>query len=201
MHILRSRIDEFRAGDEATLSADERARADRFATADLRRRSVAAHAFVRRTLAEHAGVPAAALRFTIGPFGKPALRDFSDLHFNLSHAGDWAICAVSRASPLGIDIEQARPLPEFRDLAARFFSSAEQRTLAALPISKQMRAFFEIWTKKEAYIKATGRGLAQSLQEFSVPLGTDGPVRPDARWLVRALPAPDGYVAALATRY
>ena len=123
MVVLWSRInaDENAGENESLLSYAERARAARFATDDLRRRYVAAHAFVRRALAAHTGADAAALRFDAGAFGKPQLIDFPQVHFNLSHSGDWALCVISDDGPVGVDIEVVRPLDEHDDLAARFF--------------------------------------------------------------------------------
>ena len=186
--------------NESLLSYAERARAARFATDDLRRRYVAAHAFVRRALAAHTGADAAALRFDAGAFGKPQLIDFPQVHFNLSHSGDWALCVISDDGPVGVDIEVVRPLDEHDDLAARFFSAAEYDALVALSEEQQVFTFFEIWTKKEAYVKATGRGLAQPLQDFSVPISAGHEtVQPEGRWRVRAIEAPTGYAAAICT--
>jgi 4'-phosphopantetheinyl transferase len=192
----RHAITETRGGEEMLLSPGERARADRFATATLRRRYVAAHAFLRRALARHTGAGAAGLRFGAGEFGKPLLVDFPRVHFNLSHSGDWAVCAVAEDGPIGVDIEEMRPLPDYDELAARVFSAEEMRRMAAA--SDSLRTFYDIWTKKEAVIKADGRGLAMPLPSFHVPEDASGVSRPDGRWAVRALDAPAGYAAATA---
>jgi 4'-phosphopantetheinyl transferase len=193
MVVLWSRIHagENAGENESLLSYAERARAARFATDDLRRRYVAAHAFVRRALAAHTGADAAALRFDAGAFGKPQLIDFPQVHFNLSHSGDWALCVISDDGPVGVDIEVVRPLDEH---------AAEYDALVALSEEQQVFTFFEIWTKKEAYVKATGRGLAQPLQDFSVPISAGHEtVQPEGRWRVRAIEAPTGYAAAICT--
>lgn len=196
--IYRHHTTASRAEDEALLSPQERERANRLATAALRERYVSAHAFLRLVLASHTGHDAAALRFGAGDFGKPRLIDFPRLHFNFSHSGDWALAAVADAGPVGVDLEEMRPLSEHGELAARFFSTAENAALAALPHEQRLRAFYEIWTKKEAVVKADGRGLAMPLHSFSVPQAARGATQPDGLWTVCTLDAPDGCVAATA---
>jgi 4'-phosphopantetheinyl transferase len=192
----------------ATLSQDERARAGRFAFLRDRRRFVAGRAFLRAVLGRYLGQPPAAVRLRHGAHGKPALADQTvDLHFNLAHSDDLAVCAVTMANEVGIDIERLRTLPDAGDVAGLFFAPGESAALASLPLAQRTRAFFETWTRKEAFLKALGSGLARPLDSFEVKVGPGQPARllrtagdPDeaTRFSLSALDLAPDYVAALA---
>ena len=115
---------------------------------------------------EQAGIPAGQQRFTENPWGKPLLRDRADLHFSLSHSGTWAVCAVG-ASPLGVDVEPPRCTMA---MARRCFHPSEIEALKRLEPEAQPEALGRLWTAKEAYLKALGRGLTQPLNSFAVTL-------------------------------
>lgn len=124
--------------------------------------------------------------------------------FNLSHSGRVAILAVAR-QPVGVDIEEVRPLPDAYTVARRFFSAAEREALSALRADRWLRGFYSCWTRKEAFIKGIGDGLSRPLESFDVSLLPDpGRVRIasdpalGANWSVRELPVEGGYVASLA---
>ena len=155
---------------EAALSDDERARAARFVKPDLHRRFVAARGRLRQLLAERLHATAAELRFDYNAHGKPRLAgDLAGaLEFNLSHSGEAAVAAFSSVGPVGVDIERIRTCVDHRGLARRFFSDAENRLLNDLSGDPQREAFFAIWTRKEAVIKALGVGLSLPLDRFSV---------------------------------
>lgn len=116
-----------------------------------------------------AGVPQEAQVFTENPWGKPQLRDRADLHFSLSHSGTWAVCAVG-ASPLGVDIESPRCTMA---VARRCFHPTEIEALERLEPEAQQAALGRLWTAKEAYLKAIGRGLTLPLNSFAVTLTPD----------------------------
>ena len=191
----------------AGLSEDERARAARFVFARDTRRFVVARSALRALLAGYLDVPAAGLAFVYGPHGKPALAGGgAALGFNLSHSGEIALIAVAWERALGIDVEQWRSLPDLAALAARSFSPRERAMLDALPESQQPEAFFCCWTRKEAFIKATGEGLAHPLDAFTVSLAPGEPARfldidgdpaALARWTLHELRPPAGYSGAL----
>ena len=154
------------AGDEAALSAAEQARAARFAFAHLARDYRAIHARLRAVLARYVNLPAAAIE--IGPVegGKPAMA--GGPFFNLSHSGDWVALGVCRTAAIGVDIEAHRPVET--DVAERFFSPAEHQALNGLAAAPWRDAFFRCWTRKEAFVKATGEGLMRPLDRFDVTL-------------------------------
>jgi 4'-phosphopantetheinyl transferase len=195
------------------LSPDEQRRAERFRLDLVRTRFVVCRGALRLILGRYTGRAPARLRLTYGKHGKPAL-DPSDnppgLCFNVSHSGGLALFAVARGREVGVDVERLRALPRAERIAERFFSAPETTALKAVPAERRIEAFFTCWTRKEAYIKARGDGLAHPLNQFAVTLAPgeparlraagDGDEREIAQWsLGGLLPAP-GYVAALAVR-
>ena len=191
-----------------TLSEAERARAARFHFEADRRRFVAAHVALRGILASCLDGAPASLAFGEGTHGKPFLEASAhggSLRFSLSHSGEIALVAVSLAREVGVDVERVRPLDDFEGFVARYLSSHEREALARVPSGERLRAFFETWTLKEAYLKACGDGLLRELDAFDVTVGDAQPRllavrdRPgdEARWKVRRLEPSEGYVAAL----
>src|SRR5207245_4260490 len=132
------------------------------------------------------------------------------LKFNLSHSAGLALIAITAASNVGVDLEYIRAQSDYVDIARRFLSAAEVDYLIALPSHLYAEAFFSCWTKKEAYLKACGEGLAIPLNSFSVPLTTDPAhtpvdlyvaskdIVPAKRWSLYTLRPAPGYAGALA---
>lgn len=195
------------AGLHALATDEERARAGRFHFAADRARFLGARGLLRALLGHYLAQPPAEVRLRLGASGKPSL-DAPDppLYFNVSHSGDWALVALARDTELGVDVEAARPLPDLIALAQRFFSPREAAELLGLDAARRECAFFRIWTRKEAFVKATGEGIVAGLDRFAVSHDDGTRVRlelfdaPDtaAQWTIRALAMPDGYAAALA---
>jgi 4'-phosphopantetheinyl transferase len=139
-------------------------------------------------------------------FGKPDLSpEFGGrLKFNLSHSAGLALIAIAADSNVGVDLEYIRAQSDYAEIARRFFSTAEVDQLIALPKHLYAEAFISCWTKKEAYLKACGDGLAIPLNSFSVPLTTDAAHRPvdlyvaAKRWSFYTLQPAPGYIGALA---
>lgn len=188
------------------LSKDEVERASGMATIP-RRRMIKTRVALRRVLSSYLGAEAGSIEFAYGARGKPRLAGehaSSGLHFNVSHTIDRAIIAVG-GSPLGIDIESPRKIRDIDALAAHFFASGEILALRSLPASQREQAFRRCWTRKEAYAKALGGGIAMGLRSFEVAvtpnrgtalLGQDG--RPDPHWTIRELYPEPGLVGTLA---
>jgi 4'-phosphopantetheinyl transferase len=175
-------------GDGAAqgLDAQERARARRLRSDQLRQRFVAAHALQRALLAHCTGLLPHQVPLAVGPTGKPLpipLADGRQLHHNLSHTGDWLLLAVSHEGPVGADIEQVQPRRPLDDLARMVFSPRELRRWRALSAGQQALAFHAGWTQKEAWLKANGLGLGLGLDadgsDVSFRLGADPVQAPD----------------------
>jgi 4'-phosphopantetheinyl transferase len=155
------------------LNPDEIARADRFLAEVHRNRFIAARALVRDLLAGYLGRPSQAIRFAYNEWGKPALAPGfveRDLRFNLSHSQGLAMYAFVLARDVGVDLEMIRAEVADERIAENFFSRREVETLRALPREHQAEAFFNCWTRKEAYVKARGQGLSIELKSFDVSL-------------------------------
>ena len=193
-----------------TLSPDEARRAGRFRSAEDRRRFIVARGVVRLLLGRYLGSEPASLVFRYGPAGKPELSRLSgaaDLRFNYTHSGGLILCAITRGRRIGVDIEAHRPIPELERIVQVVLTSGERQQLACLRPRERRDAFFRAWTRKEAFLKATGDGLSRPAERIEVSLAPRGsPLLlavdgdPDAAgpWQLRDLPAGRGYSAALA---
>lgn len=188
------------------LSADERYRASRFRFSEHRYRYVAARASLRLILGLCLNATPEALRFEYLPNGKPYLAS-RDVRFNLSHSSDVALVAVNRNREIGVDVERIRNDQDLLEVAEHYFAPSERRALLSLPESDRSLGFFRCWTRKEAYLKARGDGLAMDLHSFSVGLhpgepaalleSAEGPAEL-ARWKLCELDTAPGFAAALA---
>jgi len=182
----------------ALLDARERERAERFIHDRDRHRFVAAHAGLRLVLAAETGRPPSALRFVLEPQGKPRL-DRPSLSFNLSHSGPLAVVATCRGSAVGIDVEMAGRMRDLDGLAAMVMTPREQADFAALSIDRRQAAFLRLWTRKEALLKADGRGLMHDPRKVEVGLDDNTPrivLLDDVRWTLADLAlAPDAPAA------
>ena len=213
IHIVRIELDSVDVTDEqwTLLDEDERRRAERFVHESDRRRFVVAHALTRIILGRCVSRLPQSLRFAVASHGKPTLAEPSGrLRFNLSHAGDLALLAISHDHELGVDIECDRPI-EALDLASRFFSPGEYIALSSLPPQQRQEAFFRCWSRKESFIKALGDGLSFPLDGFEVSLADEptdesggqillacqaAPIELE-RWTIASLPIDRGYTAAV----
>jgi len=154
------------------LSEEERDRAARFQFERDRRAYALSRSALRAVLAASLGLKPDRLELVYGLQGKPHLAPHhgsGELHFNLSHSGTWALIALARGAAVGVDVEHIRPVNEFAQIAERFFAPTERAAIERHRADQQLRAFFRVWTRKEACLKATGRGLWVDLHRFGVP--------------------------------
>jgi len=198
-------VDRFRS----LLSADETARSARFRFEHLQHSFILARGALRILLGRYLNTPPRDLEFRYGSKGKPALAESAALQFNASHSGDLALFAFTMDCDLGVDIEAVRPMPDMEDVTRRFFCPEETAELMALPDGHRDQGFFLCWTRKEAYIKATGEGLSAPLDAFRVTLRPGEAARmihlerdPIAAhaWSLHDLALDPRYAAALAYR-
>jgi 4'-phosphopantetheinyl transferase len=152
------------------LSADEQARGERFVFERDRRRFWRGRAALRGILASYLRCDPGEIALAYGDLGKPRLAGADsavDLQFNASGSADLAVCAVTCGPSVGVDIEQVRHDWD-QDLVRYAFSPIERAEFARIPADQQAPAFYRAWTRKEAYLKATGCGLSRPLASFSV---------------------------------
>jgi 4'-phosphopantetheinyl transferase len=192
-----------------TLSEDELIRAARFHFQLDRQHFIAGRAWLRQAIAAYIRTDVKDLTFSYSEKNKPSLGGAlveSGLSFNVSHSGGLALFAFTLRRQIGVDVEHNRHDFDTAAIAARFFSQREQEQLAALPLEQRHEAFFRCWTRKEAYIKATGDGLSLPLSQFDVsinPYDQDAllATRPDdheaAQWALRDVRVKPGYSGAL----
>jgi len=172
------------------LDSDEMRRLHRLVFERDRHRFLVSHALQRYVLSLYGGQPAGSWRFLKGTHGKPELAPGQGARapaFNLSHSGSLALLAVSEgAALLGVDIEFHRPMRNFQGLATRNFAPSEAARLPGLDGAARAGEFYDLWTLKEAFVKACGAGLSQSLADFWFSFD-----RPAARLCFESLPALD----------
>lgn len=182
------------------LSDDEVARAARFRFPHHARRFIAARGLLRSILSRYTDEAPADTRFDYSEFGKPRLVQSAGapaVYFNLSHSVETAVVAVTRSGETGIDIEFIHPRFEFQEIVAHWFSPEEVAPLTNTQPEHQRLRFYEIWTRKEAYVKAYGCGLSMSTTSFTV----FPEVRVENPWRIRPLAVDSSFVGALATPF
>lgn len=196
-------------GLQSVLSVDELERADRFRTDRLRRGFILSRGLLRILCSRYLACDPAALVFEYGAKGKPALGPDCGLGFNVSHSGALLVLAFAWNLELGIDVEEVRPLSEIEAVAHRFFCAEETSEVLSHRGATRTLLFHTCWTRKEAFIKATGDGLSMSLDHFRVTLRADVQAhivhvnfdeREAAQWTLQALELPGPYVGALCYR-
>lgn len=192
------------------LSSEERGRASRFRSGDLTRHFIAGRGYLRELLGAYMGLPPADIRLAYDEHGKPRLaapEQHRSLLFNVSHSGPLALYAVSAVARVGVDVERIEPFADMPAVAGRFFSPSEQRRLEAESPESYVLAFYRCWTRKEAYLKATGFGLLTPLDSFDVSLArgeppailrVDGDYDAPRRWALIHLEPARSCVGALA---
>ncbi len=199
------------AGSEGSiLSPDEIVRASRFHFEKDRIHFTRCRSALRGLLAGYLVIPAAEIRFEYLTSGKPQLAAEQNPHalqFNVSHSANMAVIAVGSEHRLGVDIEKIRGDIDASSLAERFFSLRERAGLQALSDDLRVPGFFACWTRKEAFLKATGDGLSFPLADFSVTTHLDldpaleeirGNTEVRKQWFLADLRVVDGYRATVA---
>jgi 4'-phosphopantetheinyl transferase len=188
------------------LSNDEQARAARYHFELHRRRFICGRVALRLLLAEHLGIDPKRLQFGYAGNGKPYLRQPVNLSFNVAHCENLGLIAITGSEvDIGVDVEQVRWMPDFDELVSRFFSKREAMLFGALVPELKPAAFFNLWTRKEALLKATGEGIGNSLDRVEVTFVPGKPAQllslPEGAasdWTLREFRPIEGWVAAVA---
>jgi len=213
VHVWAAELDLAREGLNRLrerLSSVELQQAARFHFDEHRNRFVASHGMLRAILSRYLETESGkTLEFKSGPYGKPALTGppaRSGLQFNLTHSQDLMLLAVTRAGAVGIDVERIRAMKDAAELVERFFSPREIAAFRKLPAAQQPEAFFNLWTRKEAWLKATGEGIGLLLDRVEVSFEPDAEGRllrvprgyeSPTRWTLRDISPARGYAAAV----
>jgi 4'-phosphopantetheinyl transferase len=203
----------------ALLWPDEYERAVRYRFERDRNRFIACRGAVRSLIGARVRADPSSLRFRYGAHGKPEVAGHhsGSISFNVSHSEGMALCAIAAESRLGVDVERVRRLPDLDSIAAGFFSPRERAFLRDSALIVREERFFELWTRKEAWLKAQGDGLLGPLTRIEVLQAAEGdpwlaPVpsgfrlRTDSHgtswlgcWVLQSFAPARGFVAALAT--
>jgi 4'-phosphopantetheinyl transferase len=187
------------------LSREEQEAAKNFYFAKDQYSYTIAHGTLRRILSQYLDTPADQICFGEENYGKPIIQSPAQppLHFNLSHSGDRSLVAVAHL-PVGVDIEQIRPNLQYTMLSPHIMSPNEQKAFEQLPDSEKEMHFFRLWTRKEAYIKAIGKGLAHPLQKFTISFDEEPQLLEDLTspenvnlWQLYHIHLTSGYVGTL----
>lgn len=206
LHPAEEDLDQLRSW----LVSAEQTRADRFLFDKHRQRFLIGRARQRQLLGQYLDLAPSQVDFQYDGLGKPSLRGQganSGVCFNFSNSGQAALLAVTRDMELGIDLELLRGLTNLEGLAARFFTAEESDEILSLQGLPQQQAFFRCWTRKEAYLKAVGKGLTFPLNRVRVTVQADQPARicwingdpaAAAAWQLQHLEPAGGYLGALA---
>lgn len=208
MHLWRALLTDFVTIEHILhqlLHADELYRAQRFRFPLHRQRFIISRALLRKTLSLYTGTPPESINFTYGPHGKPYLdTNPLRLQFNVSHSHDMAIFALTVNKEIGADIEQVEN--RFKEgVAKRFFTDQEFSELIELPENQRASAFYRIWSRKEALIKALGEGLYGPIKDFSISLKNEAePIllhydKRDYQFAIHSFQTHPDYQAAFAT--
>jgi 4'-phosphopantetheinyl transferase len=169
------------------------------------------HALLRLILGRYLQQAPSGIEFSHGPYGKPMVKACGvPLHFNDSHSAELVLFAITAVGPVGVDVECMRPIAEFESIASQYFTPREVEVMRALPAGKKLEAFYSCWTGKEAYLKATGEGIGESLHKVEVIL--DAGLRATSlsfhgdevcsapAWQLRAFSPAPGYLGAVSVQ-
>ncbi len=187
VHLWRTTLGSPRTSDREFLSPEEWIRAERFHFPRDGDRFVASRIFLRRILSGYLGLRPAEVRFRRGPNGKPEIDGAATLlRFNLSHSEDLMLLAVTQAREIGVDLEALRPNAPY-EISDRYFAPEDAWSIRTLPSPAKHQRFYELWTRTEAVLKASGEGFARG-----------GAVAEPERWSSLSLIPADGFAASLA---
>lgn len=215
IHIWHARLDQPQAVSNRLiqlLSKDERSRAGRFHFEQDRTRFIARRGILRTILGTYLDVEPHRLQFYYEKNGKPRLADIFDkerIHFNDSHSAGLAIIAISPSFEIGVDVERVHDIPEMNDIVEKFFTESEKTSFYSLRDGLKQEVFFKWWTRKEAFLKATGDGLFRPLNSFDMSVAPGEPTsllriygdaKAASRWAIQDLKPPPGYAAAFAIK-
>jgi len=157
------------------ITLEKKCKIQRFINKEDKIRTLIGEILIRTIIAEELNVIDKRIIFDKNDYGKPYLKDYLKFNFNISHSGEFVVCAIDD-KPIGIDIEQVKHI-EYKEIAECFFSVSEFNCIMQNDLCKQLNKFYEIWTLKESYIKCYGQGLSIPLKSFSIDISRDGNIK------------------------
>ena len=210
VYVFLIRLDSFFGAELIeNLSQDEKDRANKFKIEQKRDQFIITRSLLRQLLANSLDKLAEEIVFSYAEQGKPYLQEKynnKQLMFNVSHSGHYAVIALGLEQQLGVDIEMINTDIDYQSLVKRFFSQQEQQDFSALNEDEKLTGFYQIWSRKESFIKATGQGVAFGLDCFSVPMSlqnnkvtVDEVAKIDRDWYLYEIATAAAYKAALTT--
>ncbi|MDF2669836.1 MAG: hypothetical protein K0R67_2142 [Paenibacillus sp.] len=185
-----------------SLPEEKRSRILAFRRVEDAQRTLLGELLIRTWMSSKLGIAPTALQFTIDSYGKPHLSSSGGLRYNISHSGEWVVGALHEAS-VGIDVEHVRPID--MGIAERFFAPEECEDLFRQPEAEQLGYFYDLWTGKESYIKAEGRGLSIPLKQFAIrkeggAFRMQGDAASDGNWYFRQYSIDSAYRLCVCAR-
>lgn len=195
---------------EQTLSSDERSRAAQFKFDHHRKRFITGRGILREILSSYVEVEPVQLKLYHSALGKPSLAGLPEncmLQFNLAHSSNLLLIAITRVCAIGIDVEWIQSITDIETVGRHFFSADEAQRLMALPEDERVLAFYKVFVRKEAYLKATGAGLSDIMRQIEVSYLPHEPTRivsicggtqAAARWTLMELAPASGFTGAVA---
>jgi 4'-phosphopantetheinyl transferase len=215
IHIWKANLDRsesFVKQMEKSLSDDELSRAKKYHFSRDAEHFIVSRGILRKILSLYLKIKPDQLEFQYGAYGKPYLTENlnkNTIQFNIAHSHSLAVYAFALDVQLGIDVEYICRTPGAEDIFARFFSTYENSVFQKLPMEQRQWAFFRCWTLKEAFIKATGEGLAYPLNQFDVAFAPGEPARllniagnseEAFQWILKDFTPDSGYISAIALK-
>jgi len=150
------------------ISSEKKHKIDKFINKEDKIRTLIGEILIRTIIVKQLGIKNENIRFEKNRYGKPHLKEYPMINFNISHSGDFVVCATHN-KPIGIDIEEIKKI-EYENISKNFFALSEFNYIIKQKIDIQLSKFYEIWTLKESYIKCCGQGLSIPLKSFSIDI-------------------------------
>ncbi|GAA0120809.1 MULTISPECIES: 4'-phosphopantetheinyl transferase superfamily protein [Clostridium] len=150
------------------IDSDKKHKIKKFINKEDKIRSLIGEILIRTLIIEEFKIDNSCIKFEKNQYGKPYLSEHPDFYFNISHSGEYVLCAIDN-NPIGVDIEEVRAI-EYEEISKSFFTINEFQYIINKELNSQLNRFYEIWTLKESYIKCCGEGLSIPLKSFTIEI-------------------------------
>lgn len=150
------------------IDSEKKSKVEKFVNKKDKIRTLIGEILIRTIIIENLNIDNKYIRFNKNQYGKPYLEEYTNFNFNISHSGDYVLCAVDD-KPIGVDVEEKKSI-EYEEIAKSFFTAKEFDYIVNGDLKSRLDRFYEIWTLKESYIKCCGQGLSIPLKSFSIEI-------------------------------